>query len=98
MLCDLRDSLTLFPDTLANLAMSLSPHIGGKESLDHSLVNVASLEKMFPEIKRYLVQDVCMLGAVLVQAQSIYWSDFGVDIGECLTMSSLAMKIFRLRY
>ncbi|KAF6173516.1 hypothetical protein GIB67_042646 [Kingdonia uniflora] len=35
---------------------------------------------------------------VLMKAQEIYWTEYNIDITSCLTLSSLAMKIFRSWY
>lgn len=34
----------------------------------------------------------------MLRAQYIYWTQYNVDIEECLTLSSLAMNIYRMRY
>ncbi|KAF6135887.1 hypothetical protein GIB67_006779 [Kingdonia uniflora] len=58
-----RESLTLLPGSLAELAKTLCPHLG-----------------------------------VVYKAQEIYWKKYGIGITSCLTLSSLAMKIYRSRY
>jgi hypothetical protein len=46
----------------------------------------------------YMKQDIRLLGGVMVKGQSICWTHYTVDIGECLTLSALAMRIFRSKY
>ncbi|KAF6170837.1 hypothetical protein GIB67_015789 [Kingdonia uniflora] len=43
-------------------------------------------------------QDIRLLARVAMKAQEIYWTEYNIDITSCLTLSSLAMKIFRSRY
>ncbi|OVA05070.1 DNA-directed DNA polymerase [Macleaya cordata] len=43
-------------------------------------------------------QDIRLLGGVMLKAQDIYWRKFKVDFKSCLTLSSLALTIFRMRY
>lgn len=43
-------------------------------------------------------QDVLLLGGIMLKAQSLCWEQYGVDIDNILTVSSLALTIFRKRY
>lgn len=47
---------------------------------------------------RYLQQDILLLGGVLLRAQDIYCSKFNIDTEDTMTLSALAMKIFRHNY
>lgn len=57
-----------------------------------------SLKENRAKYCNYLEQAVRLLGGVMLRAQEIYWTKYNVDIGECLTLSSLAMKIYRMSY
>lgn len=46
----------------------------------------------------YMELDISLLGDVMLRAKSIYWTRYNVDIGVCLTLSSLAIKIYRMKY
>jgi hypothetical protein len=46
----------------------------------------------------YLRQDIRLLGGVMQKAQSIYSTEFQVDILGCITLSALAMKIYRTNF
>jgi len=46
----------------------------------------------------YMKQDILLLGGVMQKAQDIYWKLFQVDIESKITLSSLALTIFRLKY
>lgn len=43
-------------------------------------------------------QDIRLLGGVMLKAQEINFFQYKVDIEYCLTLSSLAMNIFRMSY
>ncbi|GKD24808.1 DNA polymerase-like protein [Tanacetum coccineum] len=98
MLFRFRDSLNLLPSTLQNLAMSLCPDLGTKGSVDHESVNEKSLEKDNEVLIEYMKKDILLLGGVMQKAQNIYWKLYQLDIESKITLSSLALNIFRLRY
>ncbi|GJZ00856.1 DNA polymerase-like protein [Tanacetum coccineum] len=98
MLFRFRDSLNLLPGTLQNLAMSLCPDLGTKGSVDHESVNEKSLEKDKEVLIEYMKTDILLLGGVMQKAQNIYWKLYQLDIESKITLSSLALNIFRLRY
>ena len=50
------------------------------------------------ELLEYLRQDIRLLGGVMQKAQEIYWGEYQVDIVDCITLSALAMMIYRMRY
>ena len=94
----LRDSYTLLPSSLATLAKTLCLQLGSKGSIQHDEVRVENLNNNREPLLTYMIQDIRLLGGVMVKAQSIYWSQFQVDIVDCLTLSALAMRIYRMRY
>lgn len=98
LLFKLRDSYTLLPNSLDTLAKTLCPHLGPKGSIAHDEVKVSSLQENRATLLDYMKQDIRLLGGVMLRAQDIYWTQYNVDIVECLTLSSLAMRIFRIKY
>lgn len=94
----LRDSYTILPSTLATLGRTLCPQLGPKGSIQHDEVLVSNLMILSPKLKEYLRQDILLLGGVMVKAQEIYWTQYKVDIENCLTLSALAMNIYRMNY
>lgn len=46
----------------------------------------------------YMKQDILSLGGVMHKAQEIYWKLYKIDIESKITLSSLALSIFRLKY
>jgi hypothetical protein len=42
--------------------------------------------------------DIYLLGGIMLQAQNIYWSLYELDITTKITLSSLALTIFRKDY
>ncbi|KAF6172809.1 hypothetical protein GIB67_034661 [Kingdonia uniflora] len=92
------DSLTLLPGSLAELAKTLCPHLGYKGSILHDKVKLSTLQIQRNQLLNYTKQDICLLAGVVYKAQEIYWTKYGIDITLCLTLSSLAMKIYRSRY
>lgn len=98
LLFHLRDSYTLLPNSLETLAKTLCPHLGSKGSIVHDEVQVSSLKDNRAQLLDYMEQDIRLLAGVMLRAQSIYWKKYNVDIGQCLTLSSLAMRIYRMNY
>jgi len=94
----LRDSYTLLPSSLAKLAKTLCPQLGSKGSIPHDEVRVANLMDLREQLLEYMIQDIRLLGGVMLKAQDIYWTKYKVDIEDCLTLSSLAMTIYRSKY
>ncbi|GFS28547.1 hypothetical protein Acr_00g0002470 [Actinidia rufa] len=45
-----------------------------------------------------MIQDIRLLGGVMLKAQEILSTEYKVDIVDCMTTSALAMKIFRMNY
>lgn len=53
---------------------------------------------MKDELLEYLMQDVRLLGGIMRKAQDICWEMYHIDIVNKLTLSSLALTIFRMEY
>ena len=98
LLFRLRDSLTLFPSSLNNLAKNLCPQLGLKGTIPHDEVQVSNLIPLRHQLLEYMKQDIYLLGGVMLKAQEIYWTQYSVDIVTKLTLSSLALTIFRTNY
>ncbi|KAL2457040.1 DNA polymerase [Forsythia ovata] len=94
----LRDSLTLLTASLATLGKTLCPQLGEKGSIAHDEVRVSTLKTHSAQLLDYMKQDIRLLGGVMVKAQEIFWTQYKVDIENCLTLSSLSMLIFRMNY
>ena len=93
-----RDSLCVFPRKLADLGKTLCPNLGTKGSIEHKGLQVDHLMDKRSLLLEYLKQDIRILGGVMVKGQEIYWSQFNVDIENCMTLSSLAISIFRRQF
>lgn len=94
----LRDSYTLLPSSLATLATTLCPQLGSKGSFPHDEVRVSNIKYLRAQLLDYMKQDIRLLGGVMMKAQEIYWTQYKVDIQNCLTLSALAMSIYRMSY
>lgn len=57
--------------------------------------NLASRKR---ELVEYMKQDIYLLGGIMLQAQNIYLSLYELDITTKITLSSLALTIFRRDY
>jgi hypothetical protein len=88
----LQDSYTQLPNSLETLAKTLCPHLGSKGSIAHDEVQMSSLQENRAQLLDYMELDISLLGDVMLRAKSIYWTRYNVDIGVCLTLSSLAKK------
>ena len=93
-----RDSLCVFPKKLEDLGKTLCPNLGTKGSIEHKGLRVHHLKDKRSLLLEYMKQDIRILGGVMVKGQEIYWSQFNVDIENCMTLSSLAISIFRRQY
>jgi len=98
LLFRLRDSYTLLTSSLNNLSKNLCPELGSKGSIPHDEVQVSNLITLRDQLLDYMKQDIRLLGGVMLKAQSIYWTHYKVDIVTKLTLSSLALTIFRTNY
>lgn len=81
-----------------DLASCLCPESGSKEEIDHDRVSVDNLGINKGKYISYLKQDIYLLGRVMQNAQSIYWGLYKVDVVDKLTISSMALSIFRKQY
>lgn len=95
MLFCFRDSLNLLPGSLSALAMNLC---GPKGSIQYEEVKLSNLAIKKKRLLDYMKQDVLLLGGVMQKAQEIYWKLYKVDIESKITLSSLALSIFRMKY
>ena len=93
-----RDSLHLLPSSLDTLAKTLCPELGVKGSIKHDEVEVSNLVTKRAELLEYMKQDIRLLGGVMQKAQDLYFNKFQVDVVDCLTLSALAMRIYRTIY
>ena len=98
MLFRFRDSLNLLPGKLSSLAENLCPGLGVKGSIQHELVTLSNLSNMKESLLDYMKQDIHLLGGVMKKAQEIYWKLYKVDIESKITISSLSLTIFRMKY
>lgn len=60
-------------------------------------IDINCKEKRHRELLLYMKQDILLLGGVMQKAQEIYWNLYKVDIESKITLSSLALCIFRMR-
>jgi hypothetical protein len=93
-----RDSLTLLPSSLNSLARTLCPQLGSKGSIPHEDIRVDNLSILREQLVEYLIQDIRLLGGVMQKAQYIYYTEFQVDILGSITLSALAMRIYRTSF
>ncbi|KAH6556220.1 hypothetical protein KP509_1Z195900, partial [Ceratopteris richardii] len=95
---DIRDSLKLLPGSLDLLANTMCPELGGKGQLNHEELNEFNISSRRQECLKYLEQDILLLAGILRKAQEKYWVRYQIDITKSLTVSALAMKIYRTYY
>lgn len=93
-----RDSLNLLPGKLSSLAKNLCPGLGPKGSIPYDEVTLSNLVSMKKSLLDYMKQDILLLGGVMLKAQEIYWKEYKIDIESKITISSLALSIFRMKY
>lgn len=93
-----RDSLNLLPGKLSSLAKNLCPGLGQKGSIPYDEVTQSNLESKKISLLDYMKQDILLLGGVMQKAQEIYWKLYKVDIESKITLPSLALSIFRMKY
>lgn len=98
MLFRFRDSLNLLPGKLSTLANNLCPGLGPKGSIPHDELTLSNLASMKKVLLDYMKQDILLLGGVMQKAQEIYWKLYMLDIESKITLSSLALSIFRMKY
>lgn len=96
----LRDSLKLLPGSLQKLAKTLCPQLGPKGSIPHEELKVSDLsdKKKRKELLVYMKQDIRLLGGIMLKVQELAWDQYKLDIDNCVTLSGLALSIFRMNY
>ncbi|KAK3027203.1 hypothetical protein RJ639_040374 [Escallonia herrerae] len=97
-LFSLRDSYTLLTSSLDTLAKNLCPQLGCKGSIPYDEVGVDNLHIQRDILLDHMKQDILLLGGVMKKAQDIYWKKYHIDLVNKLTLSSLALTIFRTNY
>ena len=98
MLFRFRDSLNLLPGKLALLANNLCPELGSKGSIPHEKIDISYIQSHKSDLIEYLRQDILLLGGIMKKVQEIYFNLYKVDIVSKITLSSLALTIFRMNY
>lgn len=98
MLFRFRDSYHLLPSNLSDLAMNLCPGLGQKGSIPYDEITLSNLASMRQSLLDYMKQDILLLGGVMQKAQEIYWNVYKVDLESKITLASLALSIFRIKY
>ncbi|KAL2900430.1 DNA polymerase [Bienertia sinuspersici] len=98
MLFRFRDSLNLLLSSLNSLAKNLCPELGNKGSLDHNSINLWNLAEKREEVIEYMKQDIILLGGVMQKAQKLCWDVYKVDIEKWMTVASLALGIYQIKY
>lgn len=93
-----RDSLLILPKSLNELAQSMCPELGSKGTIDHLTVRLDTLNPMKTSLLDYMKQDILLLAGIMRKAQDIYWNAYHIDIESTMTISSLALSIFRRSY
>jgi hypothetical protein len=93
-----RDSLNLLPGSLDSLAKNLCPELGTKGNVDHKDVNITNIKSRKNELLDYMKQDILLLGGIMKTSQEIYWKLYNVDLESKITLPSLALSIFRMKY
>lgn len=86
------------PGSLKSLAETMCPELGGKGSIPYDELNEFNISELKFELIKYMEQDILILAGVLRKAQEKYWDRYMVDITNNLTVSSMAMKIYRTHY
>jgi hypothetical protein len=98
LLFRLKDSLKVLPGKLSNLANDFCPELGGKGSIPHETIEECNLSPQKGELLDYMKQDILLLGGVMYKAQYIFKTYEFVDNVTKLTISALAVTIFRTNY
>jgi len=101
LLLRFKDSLRIFGQSLRQLAKTMCPELGEKGTLEmkpkeivESVISQPRYKAIFLE---YMIQDIRLLGGVMVKAQEMFWNNYNVDITRCLTASAISMLIFRMK-
>lgn len=86
----------LLPGKLHVLAKNLCKGIGGKGSIAYDEVSLENLLIKKKEYIEYMKNDI--FGEVVQKAQELYWKNYKIDIECKVTLSSVALTIFRMKY
>ncbi|KAG2481366.1 hypothetical protein PVAP13_J672500 [Panicum virgatum] len=97
-LLSFQDSYHLFKRNLEELGSCFCPELKGKGVINHDNVSLDNLGSNKEDYLSYLKQDISLLGAVMLKAKAIYFDLYQIDILTRLTISSLALSIFRRQY
>lgn len=92
-----RDSYSLFPASQEKLANSFDVPTK-KYLLDFEQLERMKKEEAMPEYLKRNRDDVKGLYEILRKAQKMFYNRFGVDCSKAMTVSQLALRIFRTRY
>jgi len=90
--------MLLLPSSLMELASNMCPELGTKGYMPHKDITVDMLSSMEKEIKEYFSQDVRLLAAIMLKGKDIFWNMCQIDFLNLLTLSSLALTIFRMEH
>ncbi len=93
-----RDSYRLLPKSLDKLTKDLKvPHQKLTETINHNDITLINYNT-FPELKKYLRNDVFGLLEVLNTFGIGVWNELGIDITKCFTGASLSKRNFFKNY
>lgn len=94
-----RDSLRIFPSSLDSLSQMFDVPIK-KSSFDHDKVNKNIIfdEKFKQKLLKYLNNDLVSLYDIIHSAANFILEEYGVDLTNCYSASSLAIRIYRTRF
>ena len=59
---------------------------------------MSNLLNQSAQLLDYMKESIRLLGGVMLKAQDLYWTQSQVDIENCMTLSALAISIFRMIY
>ncbi|WOL17415.1 DNA polymerase-like [Canna indica] len=77
---------------------SLCPELGTKGSIPYDEITLENLPEMKTRLIDYMKQDILLLGGIMKNAQENYWMQFQIDIESKITISSLSLNIFRMKF
>lgn len=97
-LYSMRDSMRHLGGSLDKLAKDLCPELGKKDPIDFAKLHEGNLKEHQDEVLIYMRQDIILLGGVVLKAQDLYYELFQIDLTTRLTVSSLALEIFRQEF
>lgn len=86
------------PSTLEELGKTLCPELGSKGSIPYSKLKVSNLQGHSEDLINYFLQDILLLGGVILKSQEIILDKYHMYIMNVITLSSLSLKIFHQNY